>query len=301
MNDKLIQCFLTAAKTLNFTQTAELLHYSPQAVSKYISDLEQELGVRLFERTPREIILTNAGQQYAEFFSNQANLLKRTMDNLQTIYQTMSHRFVIGYSAWIDPFGEINKGIKKFRFKNPSILFSTRQFHNRELMNELADGSLDIALLSEHQIVSNREFEVCPIAKENISLFVPACVCDEDWDGNVDPDCWGLPFLLTTAWEWSFIERKLILTKELENIGINPPSVEFMPNIHSVFAQMQTNPCVTLHDSVFSYANKIPGFRHASCRTDTHLYCIWHRLNENPIIPEFVEHMCQVYDLVENS
>ncbi|MGI5971080.1 MAG: LysR family transcriptional regulator [Oscillospiraceae bacterium] len=295
MNDTQIQCFLTAARTLNFTQTADMLHFSPQAVSKNIYCLERELNVRLFNRTPRGIVLTKAGEKYTEFFSKQKKLIPRVTKNLQAIYQRMRHGFSIGYSAWIDPFGEINRGIKQFRLKNPAIVFSGRQYHNKELILELEKGGLDLVLLPENQIVSHSEFEICPIANEDISLYVPVSECGEDWDGKPDHNCWGLPFLLTTAWEWSYLERKQIIEKELEKLGINPPRVEFLPNIQSVFAEMQTNPCVTVHDSIFSYANKIPGICHASLGSRTYLFCIWHRLNENPIIPIFIEHMREVY------
>lgn len=47
---KQLQTFLTAAETLSFTQTAQLLDYAQSSITAQIKTLEQELGVILFER-----------------------------------------------------------------------------------------------------------------------------------------------------------------------------------------------------------------------------------------------------------
>ena len=59
-----IQLFCTAARTLSFTKAAEECGLSPSAVSKAVSRLESQLGVKLFDRTTRAIRLTEEGQTY---------------------------------------------------------------------------------------------------------------------------------------------------------------------------------------------------------------------------------------------
>lgn len=297
MNERQIQCFLAAARTLNLTQAATTLYFSAQTVGKYISELERELHVRLFDRDNKGISLTKAGEQYARFFENQEKSLERVAKNIQTIYQRMSHSLAIGYAAWLDPFGEINRGIKQFRKNNPSISISGRQYKNKELALELEEGHLDLALISEGQVFLQSEFNVCPIANDELSLLVPVDACGKDWSGKPDPNCWGLPFFQSAswgAWEWSYIERKEIITRGLENIGLYPNKVEYMPNIQSVFACMKTNSGVTIDDRVFGYGSKIPGIRHMPLK---HLRwcCIWRRTNENPLIPSLIKHLREYY------
>src|SRR5712692_5708921 len=53
----------TLATTLNFTQTAALLCYVQSSVSAQIQELEAELGVLLFDRLYRRVILTDEGQR----------------------------------------------------------------------------------------------------------------------------------------------------------------------------------------------------------------------------------------------
>jgi len=59
-----MKIFCCAAETLNFSRTAANLHISPAKVSKHISFLEDHLGVKLFTRTTRQILLTEQGRSY---------------------------------------------------------------------------------------------------------------------------------------------------------------------------------------------------------------------------------------------
>lgn len=53
-----IQTFLEVANCLSFSTAARNLYISQQAVTKQIASLEQELGLRLFYRTTRQVTLT---------------------------------------------------------------------------------------------------------------------------------------------------------------------------------------------------------------------------------------------------
>ncbi len=59
-----MRAFVTVVSEGAFTRAAERLDISPQLVSKYVSQLEQHLGVRLLNRTTRRIHLTEAGTSY---------------------------------------------------------------------------------------------------------------------------------------------------------------------------------------------------------------------------------------------
>lgn len=53
--------FAEVAKTLNFTEAAERLHVSQPTLSKHMISIEQDIGVKLFDRTPSKVALTEEG------------------------------------------------------------------------------------------------------------------------------------------------------------------------------------------------------------------------------------------------
>lgn len=64
MDIEYIRCFIQAAESGSFSEAAEKLYISPSTVSRRMTSLEQELGVRLFFRHPFITVLTDAGRNY---------------------------------------------------------------------------------------------------------------------------------------------------------------------------------------------------------------------------------------------
>ena len=64
-----LRYFMTVAQEQSFTKAAEKLYTAQPSLSQQIKDLEHEVGVALFDRTTRKVILTDEGlafQKYAE-------------------------------------------------------------------------------------------------------------------------------------------------------------------------------------------------------------------------------------------
>ena len=74
-----LELFFAAANSDNFTQAAEKCNVAQTTMSKYIAQLEDELGVRLFYRTTRECSLTEAGHK----FYNGAKELRKDYESLR--------------------------------------------------------------------------------------------------------------------------------------------------------------------------------------------------------------------------
>jgi DNA-binding transcriptional LysR family regulator len=61
-----LQAFVAVAEARSFSEAARKLRLAKSAISRQISDLEANLGVRLFHRTTRSLSLTDAGRGYFE-------------------------------------------------------------------------------------------------------------------------------------------------------------------------------------------------------------------------------------------
>ena len=66
MEQREIEIFLTLAEELHFGRTAERLHVSTTRVSQTIRKVERQIGVPLFERTSRRVVLTPIGRDLEE-------------------------------------------------------------------------------------------------------------------------------------------------------------------------------------------------------------------------------------------
>jgi len=80
---KSLQGFRHAAEALSFKQAAEQLHVTPTAISQQIKALESVLGLSLFRRKTREVVLTPEGQQLLSYVSKAFRLLEEGVSRLE--------------------------------------------------------------------------------------------------------------------------------------------------------------------------------------------------------------------------
>ncbi len=78
-----LRAFEAAARRLSFKQAADELHVTPTAVSHQIRNLEESLGVQLFERTPRKVRMTAAGQQLFPVLRDGFDNFEQALDALR--------------------------------------------------------------------------------------------------------------------------------------------------------------------------------------------------------------------------
>ncbi len=73
-----LRIFITVAQAKSFSRAGDRIGLSQSAVSHSVKELERQTGVRLLDRTTREVVLTEAGQQLA-------TRLERVLDELNSI------------------------------------------------------------------------------------------------------------------------------------------------------------------------------------------------------------------------
>src|SRR5262249_20688650 len=61
-----LESFVRSAESRSFSQAARRLALTPAAVSRNVATLERNLGVRLFERSTRRLVLTEAGERFLQ-------------------------------------------------------------------------------------------------------------------------------------------------------------------------------------------------------------------------------------------
>lgn len=85
MNLRNLEYFVNVARLGSVTHAAEKMYVSQSAVSKMIKQLEEELGVQLFDREGRTIVLNQKGKLFYSYVSDSLNLLQRGINAVQTL------------------------------------------------------------------------------------------------------------------------------------------------------------------------------------------------------------------------
>jgi len=113
-----LRAFEAAGRHLSFSKAAEELHVTPAAISHHIKGLEEQLGVALFRREPRRLLLTDAGQRalpgLREAFDRMATTLAEIEQSAEGELLTISATPSLA-SKWLLP------RLRHFRRANPEL------------------------------------------------------------------------------------------------------------------------------------------------------------------------------------
>jgi DNA-binding transcriptional LysR family regulator len=166
-----IRSFLSISETLHFGRTAELIHISQPALSLQIRALEEEVGVRLFERNRRKTTLTAAG---AAFRNDVAGALSQLDQAIRKARLAADGKLGLLRVGFISTVGAeiVPKIARQFKDLNPEVEFSLLAIPTAHQLQMLQTGSLDIGFL-RLPIGEQRALEVVTVHREPFVLVVP--------------------------------------------------------------------------------------------------------------------------------
>lgn len=141
----LYKIFCEVAKCESFSKAAKVLFMTQPAVSQAIMQLEEELGMRLFTRTPKGVILTNEGQILFEYANSAMNLISVGEKKLQESKNLMVGELKIGVGDTISRYFLLPY-LEKFHNRYPNIKLKVVNRTTFELCTLLKSGEVDIAI-----------------------------------------------------------------------------------------------------------------------------------------------------------
>ena len=169
-----LRYFVAVAEAENILRAAtQKLHVSQPAVSRQIRDLEDELGVLLFERTGKAVNLTDAGRL---FLKEARAVLERTDEavaNVRGFAQAGETELHVGYSPL--PAAQIvPAALRAFQQAMPNVHVKLYDWSNEELLAGVRDGRLQLALIVpplKRGEFHDLRFE--ELARESVRIAVP--------------------------------------------------------------------------------------------------------------------------------
>ena len=151
-----MRCFLKVADHKGFSAAAREMGRSKALVSKYIGELEDELGVRLLNRTTRQVSLTEVGQAYYKEASEILQPLDEFQVSVQSSQQAVRGRLRISAPRSM---GDhlFNQAVMEFLAANPDVTVDLR-LEDRfvDLVEEGFDLAIRVAELEDSSLIARQ-------------------------------------------------------------------------------------------------------------------------------------------------
>jgi DNA-binding transcriptional LysR family regulator len=134
------------ARTGSIRRAAARLHVTASAVNRRIMDLEEELGAPLFERKPRGVRLTAAGELFVRYVREQGADLERTRSHIEELRGLRRGTVRIACSQAL-AFDFLPRMIAEFRKRHAQVDFDVRVLDHINATSELVNYGVDLALV----------------------------------------------------------------------------------------------------------------------------------------------------------
>lgn len=134
------------ARTGSIRQAAERLHVAASAVNRRILDLEDELGAPIFERLPRGMRLTAAGELFVHYIRQRNAALDQVRSEIEELKGLRRGRVRVVASQALAPVF-LPKAIADFRRTHPLVDFNARIGDHLQALHTLRHYECDLALV----------------------------------------------------------------------------------------------------------------------------------------------------------
>lgn len=173
MNLKQLEFAVALAEEGNFTRAAQRCNVVQSALSHQIARLEEELGTRLFERRPRQVRVTPAGEALLGQARLALEATRRIPAEVAAVSGEVRGSLTLGMISSLDLF-DIVELLAAFHGRFPQIDIALRQEHSESLLEAVRQRSIDLAFVGVPPGTALDGVEQRLLAKEELVAVLPA-------------------------------------------------------------------------------------------------------------------------------
>lgn len=172
MDIEQLQSFLTLSQTLNYTKAAENLYITQPTLSRHIKHLETELGCRLFDRSTKQVSLSDKGQSFLKYATNilleyNRGLAHITGEPTQNA-DTLDFGFLRGGTE-----SPLLAMLQDFTTAYPMINLKLHDGNHNDLLAALKNGTHDFTLTMGSTLAGDTGLDSLPLSTLTTVLIVP--------------------------------------------------------------------------------------------------------------------------------
>ncbi|WP_416311655.1 LysR family transcriptional regulator [Pseudomonas sp. W03] len=284
-----LRYFVAVAEVEHVGKAAEQLHISQSPLSRQIAQLEERLGLQLFERSQQRLRLTSDGRT----FLHEAKALLKHAERLESLGRRLGRGetggLCVGYVSHAIHAGVLPDALRRVREERPGIHIALYNLSAQEQFEGLRQRSLDIALVCEPPMADDPDLLASPVFNDPLHLALPlghpladkaviepADLHEQDWimvEGHLQQS--RREQFLASCVEAGFTPQiRLEAAEPLSALGLVSAGLGLALIQQSIGGER--NPNVVLRE--------LPWLGQS-----TGLWAAWHRVDLRPIVSEFRE------------
>jgi DNA-binding transcriptional LysR family regulator len=214
-----LRYFVSVAEALSFTKAAEKLHTSQPSLTRQIRDLEEELGVRLLNRTKHLVTLTDEGRSFLADAKRLLALAAETVGSVRRLHSGEVRALNVCYVSNLF-YDFLPRTIASLHRSFPTVSVNLFDMSCGEQFRALEGGKLDLGFVGLHEPIARRGLEFRTIASYKTVAALPK---DNPLAGKTTVELKALaPMFFIGMSEGSYPYYREWLTKTCERAGFTP-------------------------------------------------------------------------------
>lgn len=172
MNSLQIQYFLEVAKQESFTKASRILYISQPSISRQISNLEEEIGISLFDRTKSGAKLTSGGKMFYDLFKNFIHETEETALKASQMMRETAGHLEIGFVEGWDLQRLARSLLEKFAREYKTFEIEFRTYTYKKLLAQLQLNEVDAIICPKALVETNSNIRCFNLIDlRNVLLF----------------------------------------------------------------------------------------------------------------------------------
>jgi len=234
MDFRQIEAFVYVVRYKSFSKAADAIYLTQPTVSSHISSLESELGIKLIDRSGKEIEPTKAGRIFYDYANNLINIRDNAVFTLNEFSKKVEGKVEIAAST-VPAEYLLPKLMIGFRSVYGNISFAADQYDSRQVIDEILEKRYELGIVGT--VIENSKLEYHRLVDDRLVLAAP---CNKKFSAITSK---SLPFEAVRDENFIYRESGSGTRQEFERIfmkhGADPASIKIAAQFNSIDAIKQ--------------------------------------------------------------
>jgi len=278
--------FLAVAKELHFRKAAEQLYISQPGLSRQIKQMEEDSGIKLFERHNRKVELTKAGEYLQKELITNFKHFDEILYRAKLLNDGIDGNLKLSYvgSAMHKLIPEL---LLRFRETNKNVLINLTEVDNKRQIQALLNQEIDIGFVRMERVPKG--LEIYHALEDTFSLVLPENhkISSSNFKGLSQFKDEHF-ILFDASYSESYYEKMMQI---FDDSGFFPTISHSTVNASSIYRLVENAFGISIVPTSlqYGYNMKIKFIELDSISQRTTLKIVWNSMNTNPVLQNFID------------